>query len=61
MRSLEQDLTFEAARKEFSERNIPFGEPQMKTLGIMTHDGVYTNLGLLLSDQCVHTIKVAAF
>ena len=21
----------------------------------------YTNLGLLLSDQCVHTIKVAAF
>lgn len=61
MRSLEQDLTFEAARKEFSERNLPFGEPQMKTLGIMTHDGVYTNLGLLLSDQCVHTIKVAAF
>ena len=61
MRSLEQNLTFEAARKEFSERNIPFGEPQMKTLGIMTHDGVYTNLGLLLSDQCVHTIKVAAF
>lgn len=33
----------------------------MKTLGIMTHDGVYTNLGLLLSDQCVHTIRVAAF
>ncbi len=27
MRSLEQNLTFEAARKEFSERNIPFGEP----------------------------------
>ncbi len=61
MRSLEQDLTFEAAEKEFSERNIPFGEVQMKTLGIMTHDGVYTNLGLLLSDQCMHTIKAAAF
>lgn len=27
----------------------------------MTHAGVYKNLGLLLSDQCVHTIKVAAF
>ena len=53
--------TFEAARKEFSERNVLFGEAQMKTLGIMTHDGVYTNLGLLLSDQCVHTIKAAAF
>ena len=61
MRSLEQDLTFEAAEKEFSERNILFGEAQMKTLGIMTHDGVYTNLGFLLSDQCVHTIKAAVF
>ena len=61
MRSLEQDLTFEAAKKEFSERNTLFGEAQMKTLGIMSHDGVYTNLGLLLSDQCVHTIKAAVF
>ncbi len=33
----------------------------MKTLGIVTQDGVYTNLGLLLSDQCVHTIKAAVF
>ena len=61
VRSLEQNLTFEDAKKEFSERNIPFGIAQMKTLGIMSHDGVYTNLGLLLSDQCVHTIKVAVF
>lgn len=61
MRSLEQNLTFEVARKEFSERNVLFGKTQMKTLGIMTHDGIYTNLGLLLSDQCVHTIKVAVF
>lgn len=61
MRSLEQDLTFAAAEQEFSERNILFGETQMKTLGITTPDGVYTNLGLLLSDQCVHTIKVAVF
>lgn len=61
MRSLNQDLTFEAAKKQFAKKNLPLGEVQMKTLGIMTHDGVYTNLGLLLSDQCVHTIKVAAF
>lgn len=60
-RSLEQNLTFEAAKKEFTERNILFGTSQMKTLGIMTQDGVYTNLGLLLSDQCVHTIKAAVF
>lgn len=60
-RSLEQDLTFGTAEKEFAERNILFGTAQMKTLGIMTQDGVYTNLGLLLSDQCVHTIKAAVF
>ena len=28
---------------------------------MVTQDGVYTNLGLLLSDQCVHTIKAAVF
>lgn len=61
MRSLNQELTFEAAKKQFAKKNLPLSEAQMKTLGIMTHDGVYTNLGLLLSDQCVHTIKVAAF
>ncbi len=61
MRSLEQDLTFEKTRGEFADRNIMFGKTQMKTLGIMTQDGVYTNLGLLLSDQCMHTIKAAVF
>ena len=61
MRSMEQNLTFEKAGKEFAGRNIKFGQAQMKTLGIMTQDGIYTNLGLLLSDQCVHTIKAAVF
>ncbi|MCD8048770.1 MAG: putative DNA binding domain-containing protein [Clostridia bacterium] len=61
MRSLEQDLTFEFAAKEFSARNIPFAQAQMKTLGLMSRDGVYTNLALLLSDQCSHTIKAAVF
>ena len=61
MRSLEQKLTFESAKKIFAERNIKFGLTQMKTLGMVTQDGVYTNLGLLLSDQCVHTIKAAVF
>ena len=61
MRSLEQNLTFESAKKIFIERNVKFGLAQMKTLGLVTQDGVYTNLGLLLSDQCVHTIKAAVF
>lgn len=65
MCSLEQDLTFlsaktefDAAKTEFDESNIPFKE---KNLGIQNQDGIYTNLGLLLSDQCKHTIKVAVF
>lgn len=33
MRSLEQNLTFEAAKKEFFKRNVLFEEAQMKTLG----------------------------
>ncbi|MDQ0205104.1 RNA-binding domain-containing protein [Pectinatus haikarae] len=61
IRSIEQELTFEAAQKEFSERNILFGPIQMKTLGMISQDGIYTNLGLLLSEQCVHTIKAAVF
>ena len=61
MRSLEQNLTFESAKKIFADRNVKFGLTQMKTLGMVTQDGVYTNLGLLLSDQCVHTIKAAVF
>lgn len=61
MRSLEQNLTFERTKKEFADRNVKFGQAQMKTLGIITQDGVYTNLGRLLSDQCVHTIKAAVF
>lgn len=48
-------------KKIFAERNVKFGFTQMKTLGMATQDGVYTNLGLLLSDQCVHTIKAAVF
>ncbi|MCJ7835756.1 putative DNA binding domain-containing protein [Cuneatibacter sp. NSJ-177] len=61
MRSLEQNLTFESAKKIFAQRHVTFGPVQMKTLGLVTQDGVYTNLGLLLSDQCVHTIKAAVF
>lgn len=60
-RSMDQELTFEAAKKEFTKRKIGFGEAQMKTLGIINADGLYTNLGLLLSNQCTHTIKIACF
>ena len=61
MRSINQTLTFEATKKEFEKRNVAFGQPQMQTLKIVSADGVYTNLGLLLSEQCPHTIKAAVF
>ena len=61
MRSIEQELTFEQASEEFAKRNIEFGELQMRTLGIVSEDGQFTNLGLLLSDQCPHIIKAATF
>ena len=61
LRSLEQELTFKEASKEFAERKIAFGVLQRKTLGLVNEDDIYTNLGLLLSDQCSHTIKAAIF
>ena len=33
----------------------------MKSLGIVDQDDLFTNLGLLLSDQCQHSIKAAVF
>jgi ATP-dependent DNA helicase RecG len=40
---------------------VTFGEAERRTLHIVSKDGLYTNLGLLLSDQCQHTVKVALF
>ena len=61
LRSINQALTFRYVEKEFRERSMLFEIEQKKSLNIMTGDEVYTNLGLLLSDQCVHTTKVAVF
>ena len=61
MRSLNQALSFEATEKEFQLRNVEFGAQQMRSLKLIDRDGLYTNLALLLSDQCTHTIKVAVF
>ena len=61
MRSLNQYLSFEACKKEFTLRSVKFGALQMRTLKMIDQDGLYSNLGLLLSDQFIHTIKVAVF
>ena len=61
VRSLKQNLTFIAFQKELAERHLSFGEAQMRTLNLIGEDGLYTNLALLLSDQCEHTLKIAIF
>lgn len=61
LRSLNQDLSFIYASEVFKSAGLAFDEPQFLTLGIKTADGLFTNLGLLLSDQCPHLIKAASF
>ena len=60
-RSLNQELTFLNAERFFAEENIPLGQEQKCTLGLISEDGVFTNLGLLFSDQCTRTAKLAVF
>ncbi len=60
-RSLNQDLSFKKAASFFASKNLAFGDAQMHTLNLIAHDGTYTNLGLLLSDECAHSIKIAVF
>ena len=62
MRSMEQELTFEAAQRAFSLYGVEWGAEKYRSLGItQKKDGIYTNLALLLSDQCAHTTKIAVF
>lgn len=60
-RSLIQELTFTSLNKEMALRQLEFSQVQMKNLGILTQDDIYTNMGLLVSDQCKHSIKFAVF
>jgi ATP-dependent DNA helicase RecG len=61
LRSLNQELSFTETGRFFREKGLPFGSNQQKTLRLQTPDGLFTNLGLLLSDQSVHTVKLAVF
>lgn len=61
MRGLQQELTFREATTVFEKQGLKFGPEQQRTLGLVTEDGYYTNLGLLFSDQCEHTIKCARY
>lgn len=60
-RSLIQELTFTSLNREMALRQLEFSQVQMKNFGIFTQDDIYTNMGLLVSDQCKHSIKFAVF
>lgn len=62
MRTVAQDLTFEEAEHTFKRYKVEFSEEKYITLGLRNiHDDQYTNLALILSDQCQHTTKIAVF
>lgn len=56
--SVEQNLTFSYLEMAFKKENIELKE---KTLGLIDKSNQYTNLALLLSDQCPFSIKIAVF
>lgn len=60
-RSINQQLTFEKATPYFNKKGVDFGDAQKRTLNLISKDGTYSNLGMLLSDQCIATIKMAVF
>lgn len=59
-RCLEQDLTFDSAQAAFWRYGVAFSVEKYRALGITQND-IFTNLALLLSDQCLHTTKIAVF
>ena len=62
MRSLHQELTFDEAEAAFKRYKVEFAEDKFIALGLRNiHDDQYTNLALILSDQCQHTTKIAVF
>lgn len=56
-----QDLSFNYITMLFNNKNIGLNESKFKTLNIKNSDNLYTNLGLLLSDECPFSIKCALY
>ena len=62
MRSLNQELSFTTAQSIFQTNNLEFAEIKYFALGLRNiKDNQFTNLALLISEQCLHSIKVAVF
>ncbi len=62
MRAPQQELSFQEAERTFMRYKVDFSEEKYIALGLRNiHDDQYTNLAMLLSDQCQHTTKIAVF
>lgn len=61
MRSIEQNLSFDYAQRVFENENVEFTTEKYRSLGLIKQDGLYTNLALLLSDQCPSSVKIGVF
>ena len=62
MRSIEQELSFSAAASAFKTYGVEFGPEKYYSLGMLqTNGSLFTNLALLISDQCKHSTKIAVF
>ena len=62
MRSMNQELTFISASDAFKNYGVDFSKEKYRVLGItQNNNSLYTNLAMIISDQCQHTVKVAVF
>lgn len=59
--SINQNFTFTYAEKVFKEKGLRFGQENKKNLGIINDKNMYTNLGLLILDECPYTIKMVVY
>lgn len=59
--SQNQNLNFIYLNSIFSDKQKELNNTKYKLLNIMNNDNLYTNFGLLLSDECPFTIKCAVF
>jgi ATP-dependent DNA helicase RecG len=60
-RSIQQKLELDFATEYFAKKGVAFDAAKQKTLGLFGEDGMLTNLALLLSEQCPHSVKVGVF
>ncbi|NLW70224.1 MAG: hypothetical protein GX061_04000 [Eubacteriaceae bacterium] len=61
IRTTNQALTFAYFSERLKDISIKLGRDEMMMMHIMRSDGTFSILGELMSDQCAHSIKAAAF